>query len=199
MVSKQSDALSKENRLLLLKLARESIKARLDGKPAPHHAIPDSLTVKQGAFVTLKIDGELRGCIGHIIPIEPLFKSVEDNAVNAAFRDPRFSPLSKDEFRSIKIEVSVLSVPKPLPFASPEELLEKLRPKIDGVILKKGRSISTFLPQVWEDLPEKVDFLEYLSRKAGLAKDAWKDAKIEVYQADHFSESDIPSREPSVP
>ncbi|MEK6961120.1 MAG: AmmeMemoRadiSam system protein A [Nanoarchaeota archaeon] len=190
MASKRSETLSKEHRSLLLKLARESIRSYLEGKPAPNPSIPACLNVKQGAFVTLKIDGNLRGCIGHILPMESLFKSVSDNAVNAAFRDPRFPPLSKEELKQVDIEISVLSVPKTLPFKSPEDLLRKLRPNIDGVILKKGRSVSTFLPQVWDDLPDKIGFLEHLSRKAGLPKDAWKDAEIRVYQAEHFSEID---------
>lgn len=190
MATKPSPGLSAGHRSLLLKLARESIRSYLEGKPAPRFSIPESLAVKQGAFVTLKIDGGLRGCIGHILPIEPLFKSVIDNAVNAAFHDPRFPPLSKDELKQVNIEVSVLSVPKSLPFKSPDDLLKKLRPKIDGVILKKGHAASTFLPQVWEDLPDKTDFLEHLSRKACLPKDAWKESEFQVYQAEHFSEED---------
>ena len=191
MAKKDSSALGASDKSLLLQLARSSIKSYLDGKPLSHPKIPDSLMAKQGAFVTLKIGGGLRGCIGHIHPVEPLYKAVIDNAVNAAFHDPRFPPLSKEELKDIDIEVSVLSVPKPLPFKSPDDLLKKLRPDIDGVILKKGHAASTFLPQVWDDLPDKLEFLQHLSIKAGLPKDAWKESEIQVYQAEHFSESDI--------
>ena len=143
---------------------------------------------KRGVFVTLEIEKNLRGCIGNIVPTYPLIEAVQKNAFAAAFEDPRFNPLSAEEFPKITIEISLLTVPKALAFSSPEDLCKKLRPKIDGVVLQKGWQSATFLPQVWEDLPDPETFLSHLSAKAGLPPDAWKEAEIEIYQVEKFKE-----------
>lgn len=114
-------------------------------------------------------------------------------ARNAATRDRRFPPVNPDELNQIEVEVSVLTVPERLEFKSPEELLDKLRPKVDGVVFSVDGKGATYLPQVWEDLPKKEEFLSRLAQKAGLAPDAWKNprATILVYQADAFKESEM--------
>jgi AmmeMemoRadiSam system protein A len=143
-----------------------------------------------GTFVTLKQRGQLRGCIGNLSSSDPLAEGVRRNAVNAAFHDPRFAPLTEGELDQVVIEVSVLTEPRPLEFSDPQDLLRKLRPNVDGVILRQGYASATFLPQVWEQLPKKEDFLGHLCLKAGLPRDAWKRSPLEVstYQVQHFEE-----------
>ena len=147
----------------------------------------------RATFVTLTINGQLRGCIGSIIPVRPLILDVSDNAVNAAFRDPRFYPLTEREFPLINIEISILTVPKALKFHSPSEMLSKIRPGVDGVIIKKGFYQATFLPQVWEELPDKESFFSHLCLKAGLSSDCFRREGLEVftYQVEAFSEEDF--------
>lgn len=156
-------------------------------------SVPQSLREKKGCFVTLTEEGELRGCIGHIFPTEPLYLAVIDNAWAAALEDPRFPPVEPSELSHIDIEVSVLTVPRPLAFSSPEDLLAKLRPHRDGVVLKIGSAVATFLPQVWEQLPEPEPFLAHLSRKAGCPSDAWRGPHTSVmtYEVQAFHESDF--------
>ncbi len=185
------EELSSQEGRILLKLARNTIKKALFGKEEKvSETYPEKLTKKRGAFVTLTIKGKLRGCIGHIIPSVPLVESVKENAINAAFKDPRFPPLSKTEFDEIKIEVSVLTEPKKLEYKGYQDLLSKLRPHIDGVIIKKGFHQATFLPQVWEQLPQKEEFLSHLCMKAGLPANEWKKGELEVltYQVQAFEE-----------
>lgn len=179
----------------LLALARQALgEAVKTGRRPVVDAAPFSTELRrnQGCFVTLTIKGELRGCIGHILPQEPLWQGVLDNAQNAALRDPRFAPVTAGDLAAIRIEVSVLSEPQPLAFTSPEDLLSKLRPQRDGVVLQvQGRS-STFLPQVWEQLPDKVEFLEHLSQKAGCPRNAWRQAgtQVMIYHAEAFKEDE---------
>jgi len=176
---------------VLIQVARDTIRARLFGLQFQlPEGIPPSLKEKRGTFVTITIDGQLRGCIGHILPVTSIIEGVKENAINAAFRDPRFPPLSRDEFDRIKIEVSVLTFPVPLQYKDAQDLLNKLRPNVDGVIIKKGFHQATFLPQVWEQLPEKKEFLTHLCLKAGLEPDAWKQGSLEVqtYQVQAFHE-----------
>jgi AmmeMemoRadiSam system protein A len=177
----------------LLSVARKTIEDALSQKKEEGFSDPlgsPKFSEKRGTFVTVTIDGCLRGCIGHIIPQEPLIDGVRINAINAAFRDPRFRPLSKDEFEKIKIEISVLTAPKALFYSDANDLLMKLRPGVDGVIIKKGYHQATFLPQVWKQLPDKKSFLTYLCRKAGLEGDIWKNEKLDVsvYQVQAFEE-----------
>lgn len=187
------ERLTEEEGKLLLRIARETIRTRLfGGKVDMPHDLPQSLKEKKGTFVTLTIEGRLRGCIGHILPTEPLVEGVVENAINAAFRDPRFPPLSKEEFERIRIEVSVLTTPKKLAYKDYKDLLKALRPNMDGVIIRKGINQATFLPQVWEQLPSKEEFLTHLCIKAGLSPEEWKKGTLEVetYQVQAFHEEE---------
>lgn len=172
----------------LISLARESIKAHFHNKNIDiSPPIKKQYSQNQACFVTLTEGGELRGCIGSLLPHQPLYQDIIDNAVNAAFHDPRFQPVKESELITIKIEISLLTIPKPLLYTSPEDLLKKLNPNM-GIILKKSYYQATFLPQVWEELPDKIQFLEYLSRKAGLNKDDWKTAEYEFYTVEKIEE-----------
>ena len=122
-------------------------------------------------FVTLTQNGQLRGCIGSLEAHRPLATDVAENARAAAFRDPRFAPLGKDEFARTRVEVSLLTPPEPFPVADEADALARLRPGIDGLILSYGRRRATFLPQVWESLPEAHQFIAQLKLKAGLPAD----------------------------
>ena len=185
--------LTEEEGRFLLNVARQTIEqelfARKDQNP-PESDISSKYSEQRGTFVTLTIQGGLRGCIGHIIPQESLIEGIRVNAINAAFRDPRFRPLTKEEWKRVKIEISILTDPKPLSYSDADDLLKKLRPNIDGVILKKGFHQSTFLPQVSEQLPEKEEFLTHLCLKAGLDGDEWRKGDLEVltYQVQAFEE-----------
>jgi len=135
-------------------------------------------------------NGQLRGCIGNILPRESLWRAVVDNTRNAAIHDPRFQPVRPDEVNKIKIEISVLTTPQPLSFKSPDDLLSKLKPGDDGVVLRIGSAGATFLPQVWEQLPDKVQFLSQLAQKAGCAPGDWRGANVNVsiYHVEAFHE-----------
>ena len=184
--------LTKEEGRYLLQVARKTIEKALFKQEGEIEMEPTSekYQEKRGTFVTLNSDGNLRGCIGHIIPNETLIEGIRINAINAAFRDPRFPPLNKKEWPHIKIEISILTEPKPLAYKNADDLLAKLRPGIDGVILKKDYRQSTFLPQVWEQLPDKEEFLTHLCLKGGMNAYAWKKEKLEVstYQVQAFEE-----------
>jgi len=156
----------------LLALARRAI-GETFGEPAAEPERGHWLDEPGATFVTLMRQDELRGCIGSLIAERPLRVDVTDNARSAAFRDPRFRPLTHEEFFSITVEVSLLSALEPMTFNSETDLLEQLRPGIDGVLLEHGRQRGTFLPQVWEQLPEPGIFLAHLKRKAGLPADYW--------------------------
>ena len=176
----------------LLSLARHEIAAMLKSREDLQR--PDSLSSalfeNQGCFVTLHQNQELRGCIGTIEPEQALIDNVSENATNAAFRDPRFSPLTLKELDTIEIEISVLTLPEELIFKNGEDLKRQLEPGVHGVILSRDWHRSTFLPQVWEQLPEKEMFLKHLCLKGGMGGDCWKstDTKVEVYSASYFSE-----------
>ena len=187
--------LSRQEREELLKIARSAIAAALGAArqvDRPSSPSPD-LTRPQGCFVTLQKGGNLRGCIGTLEPRTPLLSAVEDNAKNAAFHDPRFSPVKPEELEEIDIEISRLTVPVDMAFDSPENLLEKLAPGVHGVIISRGFHRGTFLPQVWDQLPDKRLFMEHLCRKAGMAADCWKQKglSVQVYEVEHFSEKDL--------
>jgi AmmeMemoRadiSam system protein B/AmmeMemoRadiSam system protein A len=188
-ISSEKSSLSPELKKYLLNLARESMVLAVKGmKPPVVDSVPSALKKSSGCFVTLTINGNLRGCIGYIEPIKPLYQAVIDNARSAALSDPRFSPVRQDELGKINVEVSVLSNPVPLEFKTPDDLLQKLKPGVHGVILQKGPYHSTFLPQVWEQLPDKIMFLEHLSMKGGMARDGWKTSEVRTYTAEHFQE-----------
>ncbi|RJR29707.1 MAG: AmmeMemoRadiSam system protein A [Desulfobacteraceae bacterium] len=186
--------LTEEEGKHLLSIARKTIERRLFNQEegaSIDQADSPQYKEKRGTFVTLTIEGGLRGCIGHILPQETLIEGVRINAVNAAFKDPRFRPLSPKEWKNVKIEVSILTYPAPLAYSDAKDLLGKLRVGKDGVILKKGFHQATFLPQVWEQLPRSEDFLTQLCYKAGLNGDAWRREKLDVsvYEVQAFHES----------
>jgi hypothetical protein len=198
-----SQLLTPEKGQVLVKLARSTLMEKF-GCPLPppeadqlRSALNDPVfQTPCGTFVTLKQQGQLRGCIGNLSAADSLAEGVRRNAINAAFHDPRFSPLTDRELDQVAIEVSVLTEPRRLEFSDPEDLLAKLRPNVDGVILRQGYAGATFLPQVWEQLPKKEDFLGHLCLKAGLPRDAWKRSGLEVstYQVQYFEEHKKPSQ-----
>jgi len=184
--------LNAEEEKSLLVLARSVLQAKLLEKmeiKRPAELTP-ALAEKRGCFVTLHKNKALRGCIGTIEPVQSLVAAIEENALNAAFKDPRFPPLQAAELPLIQIEVSVLSVPEKLVFEDGEDLKRQLKPGVHGVILSRGWHGSTFLPQVWSQLPEKEDFLEHLCRKGGMEPNCWQDKRttVKVYEAYFFSE-----------
>ncbi|HCU04991.1 MAG TPA: hypothetical protein DIC51_01530 [Coxiellaceae bacterium] len=173
---------TKEERQILLKTAIESIRHKLKHhEPLPlqlaHY--PENLQQVGASFVTLEIQKQLRGCIGTLEAYRPLVVDVATHAVNAAFQDPRFAPLTEIEFAQIDLHISVLNTPEPIQFHSEADLMRQLRPHIDGLILKVGAYRATFLPAVWESLPDKKEFLKHLKMKAGLPADYWS-ASIEI-------------------
>ena len=197
-----SQNLSPEQGQMLVKLARQTLMERF-GKQIPQGKI-DSLNmalkdpcfqISCGTFVTLKIKGQLRGCIGNLTSNDSLISGVRRNAINAAFHDPRFAPLRASELDRVEIEISILTEPKPMNYRDAADLLSKLRSGVDGVTVRLGHASATFLPQVWEQLPQPQDFLAHLCMKAGLAADAWKMSRIEIstYQVQYFEEHTVHS------
>jgi len=165
----------------LYEIARKTLEEYFLGKKfVPDEQTREKYKEKQACFVTLTIKGELRGCIGSLSARQELWKDVQENALNAAIHDFRFSRLSEKELSQIKIEVSVLSLPKKINAINENDLLMRINPG-RGIILKKGMASSTFLPQVWNEIPDKIKFLEQLSLKAGLNKNAWKASELWYY------------------
>ena len=157
---------------ILLELARRSIASKriLDIDPSGY---PEPLRAIGSTFVTLRLDGELRGCIGALEASRPLVADVARSAFKAAYEDPRFSPVTPEERDRLELHISVLSPSERMSFTSEEDLLAQLRPGLDGLILEEDSSRATFLPDVWESLPEPRDFVARLKEKAGLAADHW--------------------------
>jgi AmmeMemoRadiSam system protein A len=149
-----------------------------------------TLMEKRGCFVTIHKSGRLRGCIGTIEPTTALVDCVIQNAINAAFNDPRFPTLENSELDEIDIEISVLTPPAKLHYTNEADLKDKLKPGLHGVILSQGPHRATFLPQVWDQLPDPEQFLSHLCQKASLDRSCWKDkqTRIETYQAEYFGE-----------
>ena len=193
--SESHTPLSPELRRELLQLAKASIQYGLEnGCPLPVQArdYPPELQVQRAAFVTLNRNGTLRGCIGHLQAVAPLAQDVAENAYAAAFRDPRFPPLATPELEGLRIHISILTPARPLEFASEADLVSRLRPGIDGLILEDGRHRGTFLPSVWESLPDPHEFLRHLKRKAGLPPDYWSDTvRILRYETESFSDQEL--------
>lgn len=185
--------LSESERTYLLSLARHSIENHLKGAKPPVLDL-DSLSMQLkepgASFVTLTMNGYLRGCVGALEPYQSLAEDVREHAVAAAFQDYRFPPLQANELEHIKIEISYLTRPQSLSYEDSNELLTKLRPNVDGVILKDGMRRATFLPQVWEQLPDRREFLEHLCMKMGAPTDLWQRKKLDVmiYQVEEFHE-----------
>jgi len=175
----------------LLSIARSAIGAELGLRPVAQ-ASHATLTQPAATFVTLKLAGELRGCIGSLKPLRPLGVDVRENAIAAAFRDPRFPPLAVVEFEATSVEVSLLSADERLDVRDEEDLLARMRPGVDGLVLEYGHHRSTFLPQVWESLPEPRDFLAALKRKAGLPGDFWSpQVNVSRYGVTKWAESEF--------
>jgi hypothetical protein len=177
----------------LLVRARNAIAARLK---LPTQAEPDhpALNRPGATFVTLtQNDGDLRGCIGSLEAHRPLEQDVRANAVAAAFRDPRFPPLKAEELTRTRVEVSLLTAPQPMSFSDEADALRQLRPNIDGIIFIAGQRRSTFLPQVWEQLPDPRQFMAHLKQKAGLAADYWSpEVRLQRYEVRKWKEAPIP-------
>jgi AmmeMemoRadiSam system protein A len=187
------DHLTAEEKKTLLRLARQALTAGVRGLPLPP-IDPKDLTprLKEGgaSFITLTIDGELRGCIGALEPYQSLADDVREHAVAAALEDYRFPQVQEKELSQISIEVSRLTVPVPLEYNTPEELMDRLQPGTDGVILRDGFRRATFLPQVWEKIPDKAAFLGNLCYKMGASPNTWRHKHLEVllYQVEEFHE-----------
>jgi AmmeMemoRadiSam system protein A len=191
MVPEQN--LTNEEKKILLRLARQALEAAVRKQPAPQldgQALTSKLQEPGASFVTLTIRGMLRGCVGTLEPYQSLTEDVCEHAVAAGLQDFRFPAVRPEELAQIEIEVSRLTIPQPLQYMPPESLVEKLRPGVDGVVLRDGMRRATFLPQVWEQLPDPVEFLEHLCAKMGADPGAWKRKKLEVlvYQVEEFHE-----------
>lgn len=185
-----------EEKKTLLMIARQAIEKALSGEDSPPlegEGLPPVLLEPGACFVTLTKAGQLRGCVGSIRATQSLVKDVRDRAVAAALEDPRFPPVNPQELQELEIEVSTLTEPAPLSYVDSEDLIRKLRIGVDGVILKEGFRRATFLPQVWEKLPDPELFLSRLCQKMGVEADAWRYSKmeVEVYQVEKFTESGL--------
>lgn len=190
---KMSVPLTDGEKRTLLRLAREAIDYAVRGKklqPLDPGSLTPPLLEKGASFVTLTIRGDLRGCIGALEAYQPLAEDVREHAVSAAMDDPRFRPVSEAELSGIHIEVSRLTAPQELEYSTGEDLMRKLRPHIDGVILKHGFHKATFLPQVWEKIPDPAEFLDQLCYKMGERGNLWRNTKLQVYtyQVEEFHE-----------
>jgi AmmeMemoRadiSam system protein A len=187
------NSLSLEERQFLLKLARESIQSAVRGEPLPLldlGSLPSNLKEQGVVFVTLTRRGELRGCIGALEATQSLVEDVREHAIASAKQDYRFPPVQEAELEELVIEISRLTSPKPLEYARGEDLLSLLRPGVDGVVLRDGWRKATFLPQVWEKLPDTAEFLSHLCYKMGAPPDVWRRKKLDVsiYQVEEFHE-----------
>lgn len=173
---------------VLLRVAR----AELSNAYGIRHEVDETLpwlTEPGATFVTLTQHGELRGCIGTLEAYRPLLQDLKGNALAAAFRDPRFPPLTESEFPHTAVEVSLLTPPQIITFRSERDALTQLRPGVDGVILQFARFRSTFLPQVWEQLPDPRQFMAHLKHKAGLPSDYWSpDFRLLRYTVEKWKE-----------
>ncbi len=188
-----ADYLTREEGEFLVRLARRTIEKALEHPPSHSSEPPISERLQEpgATFVTLSTRaGALRGCIGSLIARRPLIEDVRANALAAAFEDPRFPPLTGSELSDIVVEVSVLTEPVPLTYDGPQDLVSKLHPGTDGVIIERGWHRATFLPQVWDQLPRPEEFMSHLCYKAGLSAKAWRegDLKVSTYHVQKFEE-----------
>jgi len=189
------ETLNHQERRILFELAREAITRAVHGEPEPkvdESTLPERLRQQGASFVTLRGPGDkLRGCIGSIEARAPLVQDVQRNAVGSAMRDPRFPPVTPRELDALQIELSILTPPQELDFSGPNDLLARLRPGVDGVIIEKDWCRATLLPSVWESIPDPVEFMNILCRKAGLSDREWRlpGMTVYVYQAEKVEES----------
>ncbi|MDU8926057.1 AmmeMemoRadiSam system protein A [Alisedimentitalea sp. MJ-SS2] len=190
----EDDILDAARRQELLRVAREVLEHRIHrGKPPDLklESFSPRLQSYAASFVTLEVEGQLRGCIGSLAPHLPLVRDVADNVVKAAFKDPRFKPITEEELENIRIKISVLSRPAPVTFDSEENALSLLIPHETGALLRDGAHRGVFLPQVWDSLPTPEAFLNGLKRKAGLPEDHWSDTlRIETFRGEVFGETE---------
>jgi AmmeMemoRadiSam system protein A len=188
------EKLTLEEQKILLRLAREAMERGVRGEELPPlelTSLPGRLREAGTSFITLTSRGQLRGCIGALESHLPLAEDVRIHAVGAALKDPRFPPVREEELSRIQIEVSCLTCPAPLEYKDADDLLSKLRPHVDGVVLRDDTfRRATFLPQVWEKIPDCEDFLSNLCYKMGVEPDAWRHIHFEVltYQVEEFHE-----------
>ena len=188
-----ADPLTQEEKQKLLTLARQALEQAVRGQPLPaldESSLTPTLRADGASFVTLTLQGNLRGCIGALEPYQSLANDVCEHAIAAALDDYRFPAVQEHELANIDIEVSRLTPPIPLEYTSADDLLAKLRPGVDGVILRDGIRRATFLPQVWEKVADKEEFLSHLCMKMGAPSDLWKRKRLEVlvYQVEEFHE-----------
>ena len=188
-----SDSLTDGEKQTLLHLAREAMEFAVKGQALPPldiNLLTPLLQENGASFVTLTIDSDLRGCIGALEAFQPLAEDVREHAVAAALHDPRFPPVREFELSRIKLEVSRLTAPQLLEYSSSEDLLKKLNPHVDGVILRDNYRRATFLPQVWEKIPDPAEFLSHLCQKMGVQANVWRGGTLQVYvyQVEEFHE-----------
>lgn len=188
------EKLTPEEKSTLIRLAREAIECGVNGQklsPLDESSLSFHLREQGASFITLTVHGQLRGCIGALEPYQPLADDVREHAVAAALQDPRFPPVQPEELNAIKIEVSRLTRPIPLEYDDADDLLTKLHPDVDGVILRDvtGRR-ATFLPQVWEKIRNPAEFMDNLCHKMGMGHDSWRSRHFDVliYQVEEFHE-----------
>ena len=189
-------ALSLSDKRQLLVLARQALEAAAQGQRAPAvetSILSPALSQPGASFVTLTLHDELRGCIGGLHATKPLWEDVREHAAQAALNDFRFPPVTPAETARIEVEVSVLTEPQTLEYASAQDLVQRLRPNVDGVILSQGFRRATFLPQVWEHVPQPEHFLSMLCEKMGVAPEMWRHAQLTVqtYQVEKFTEKEM--------
>lgn len=185
--------LTPDERTTLLKIARQSLVDAANSRPAtplPENLSPALLEIG-ASFVTLTVRGQLRGCIGTLEAYQPLAKDVRQRAAQAATQDYRFARVRPSDVDLIHIEISRLTSPEPLPYSDPADLPRLLRPHVDGVVLSDGLHQATFLPQVWEPLPDPAEFLSHLCAKMGTQSDLWRRQvlRVEIYQVEEFEEA----------
>lgn len=186
-----TDTANIEQGKILLPIARSSISSALGREQTAEKTAP-WLQEKGACFVTLTQNDELRGCIGTLEAHRSLLMDVKSNAKAAAFQDPRFPPLKASELDKTQVEISLLSAMQPLQFAGERDALAKLLPGIHGVVFEYGRYRSTFLPQVWEQLPEAAEFMAHLKNKAGLSPNFWaEEVRLSLYTVSKWKESDF--------
>jgi AmmeMemoRadiSam system protein A len=188
-----SEHLTDDEKKTLLHLAREALERGVRRQvlpPLDRSMLTPVLQTEGASFVTLTKNGQLRGCIGSLEPHQPLAEDVRERAIQAALEDYRFPPVQPAELSKIEIEISRLTKPTALDYASADDLLLKLQPGIDGVILLDGKRRATFLPQVWQSIPEKAEFLSQLCAKMNVPRDLWRRKHLEVwiYQVEEFHE-----------
>jgi len=188
-----AEALTEQEKICLLQIARQALEQAVGQIKTSSPVVQSSSARLQqpgASFITLTINGSLRGCIGALEAYQPLIEDVREHAMAAALQDYRFPPVTVEELAGIRIEVSRLTQPRPLDYTDADDLLKKLRPQIDGVVIRDGFRRATFLPQVWEKILDPVEFLEHLCLKMGGSPDLWRHKHLDVlvYQVEEFRE-----------